>query len=371
LGWIRDVFYFPQTYSAVPTVSRAIRAEFARGDGRVKRKEDERRKNIAPSDTLFVVNFHEETTKKEDLEMLFEPFGKLVRIDLKRNYAFVQFHTIAEATAAKEATNGGKLDQSVLTVEYVARQREKDNHDRNNNTSSISGHRQRGNNDRDRGNMNNMGNNSNNNDRGRIHDRGLPPVGGGRDRYYDDRGRGGGGGGGAGIGGGSIGRSTLEYDRDIRGRSDYARGGGISSSAYMDDRGAGGGGRSSVTDDRYVRRGGRESPPPYRGGGIGSSRTGRSRSRSPPPYRGRSPPPPLPPPPARGRYSDDHLDIDYRGGGGGMGGSRMNDLRNRSPPPPPLPPQSSLDYPPSRGGRGPSPDRYRSNDRDHHRGYRG
>eukprot|EP00562_Extubocellulus_spinifer_P004407 CAMPEP_0178526878 /NCGR_PEP_ID=MMETSP0696-20121128/30965_1 /TAXON_ID=265572 /ORGANISM="Extubocellulus spinifer, Strain CCMP396" /LENGTH=378 /DNA_ID=CAMNT_0020158417 /DNA_START=113 /DNA_END=1250 /DNA_ORIENTATION=+ len=105
----------------VPSVSTALRSEFARGDGRTKRKEDERRKNIQPSETLFVVNFHEETTKREDLQMLFEPFGQLVRIDMKRNYAFVQYTTTDEAKQAKEATNGGKLDQSVITVEYVAR----------------------------------------------------------------------------------------------------------------------------------------------------------------------------------------------------------------------------------------------------------
>lgn len=67
----------------MPNVSNALRAEFARGDGRVKRKEDDRRRGIQPSDTLFVVNFHEETTKREDLQMLFEPFGELVRIDSK------------------------------------------------------------------------------------------------------------------------------------------------------------------------------------------------------------------------------------------------------------------------------------------------
>ncbi len=55
--------------------------------------------------------------------MLFEPYGELVRIDMKRNYAFVQFRTIDEATRALDATNGGKLDQNVLSVEYVARQR--------------------------------------------------------------------------------------------------------------------------------------------------------------------------------------------------------------------------------------------------------
>ena len=104
-------------------MSSAIRAEFARGDGRIKRKEDDRRRDIKPSETLFVVNFKEETTKREDLQMLFEPYGELVRIDMKRNYAFVQFRTVEEATRAKEVTNGGKLDHCVLTVEYVARQR--------------------------------------------------------------------------------------------------------------------------------------------------------------------------------------------------------------------------------------------------------
>ena len=28
--------------------------------------------------------------------MLFEPYGELVRIDMKRNYAFVQFKTVEE-----------------------------------------------------------------------------------------------------------------------------------------------------------------------------------------------------------------------------------------------------------------------------------
>lgn len=144
----------------VRNVSNALRAEFARGDGRVKRKEDDRRKHIQPSETLFVVNFHEQTTKREDLRMLFEPYGELVRIEMKRNYAFVQFRTIDQATRAKEEVNGGKLDQSVLTVEYVAQQR------------GEGGDRRRG----DRG-------------RDRFNDR-RRDMGGGRrydDRRYDDR----------------------------------------------------------------------------------------------------------------------------------------------------------------------------------------
>ena len=118
------------THRNINHVSNSLRAEFARGDGRVKRKEDERRKKIIPSETLFVVNFHEETTKREDLQMLFEPYGELVRIEMKRNYAFVQFRTVEEASRAKDATNGGKLDQSEITVEFVARRMGESGRDR-------------------------------------------------------------------------------------------------------------------------------------------------------------------------------------------------------------------------------------------------
>ncbi|KAL3942716.1 MAG: hypothetical protein SGARI_000173 [Bacillariaceae sp.] len=207
-----------------------MRAEFARGDGRVKRKEEDRRKNIQPSETLFVVNFHEETTKREDLKMLFEPYGELVRIDMKRNYAFVQFRTIEEATKAKDVTNGGQLEGAVLTVEYVARQQQR-NDDRRG-----GGGRFRGGRDRDRGGYRN-------DRRGDRYDRGPPRGGYDRDRDYDDR----------------RGRGGDDFRRD---RSSEHRGG-----------------------DGY--RG--SSPGGYRGrsppGGPGYRRRSRSRSRSPPRYR--------------------------------------------------------------------------------------
>mmetsp|Transcript_14384 Transcript_14384/g.30546 ORF Transcript_14384/g.30546 Transcript_14384/m.30546 type:complete len:437 (+) Transcript_14384:228-1538(+) len=269
---------------AVDNISSALRAECARGDGRIKRKEDDRRKNIKPSDTLFVVNFQEETTKREDLKMLFEPFGELVRIDMKRNYAFVQFATIDEATQAKNSTNGGRLEQSVLTVEYVARQR---------NRNDDGGGRRGG----------------GGGGRHRRDDRG----GGGR--YRDDR-----------------------YRDERRGRRDDFRTGdrGGGGSADNDDRGRG----------RDDFRGGRDRSP-YRGGSPGRGgdyrrRSSRSRSRSPPPrgdYRrddrgggggggySRSPP--------RGRYEDRDRgrNDDYRDGGrdGGRGGGRYDDeQRGRS-----------------------------------------
>lgn len=221
-------------------VSTSLRAEFARGDGRIKKKEEDRKRNIQPSETLFVVNFNEETTKREDLKMLFEPYGELVRIDMKRNYAFIQFSSIEEASRAKEVTDGGKLESNVLTVEFVARKR---------------GNR-------------------------------------------DDRGGGGRGGGRRGSGGGDDrgGYRRGNYDRFDRPPPDrYDR---------YDDRGGGPRNDDRRRDDRYGDRGGYRgrspSPPPRSGGGGGAYRSrSRSRSRSPPRYRddrggyrGRSPSPP-------------------------------------------------------------------------------
>jgi len=239
----------------VENVSTALRAECARGDGRIKRKEDDRRKNIKPSDTLFVVNFQEETTKREDLKMLFEPFGELLRIDMKRNYAFVQFKTIDEATKAKDATNGGRLEQNVLTVEFVARER-------NRNSSNDGGGRRGRHNRRD-------------NDRGRYRD----------DRHRDDR-RGGY------RGGDRGGMDHRGSDRDHHDR-------------YNDDRGR----RDDFRRDRSPYRGGS----PGRGGYRGRSR---SRSRSPPrggdSYRGRDDRGGYSRSPPRGRYDDRGRDDGYR-----------------------------------------------------------
>mmetsp|Transcript_13896 Transcript_13896/g.30359 ORF Transcript_13896/g.30359 Transcript_13896/m.30359 type:complete len:405 (-) Transcript_13896:100-1314(-) len=237
---------------SVPGVSEAVRVEFARGDGRVKRKEDERRKNIEPSDTLFVVNFNESTTKRDDLQTLFEPFGELIRIDMKKNYAFIQFRTIAQATEAKEKTNGGKVDQSVLTVEYVARPRMDDN--RRGRSSNDRAPRAVGRYDDRRG--------------GRF-DNGPPPYrgggGGGGGRYGGDRG-------GYDRGGRYDSRDRYGgYDRDRRSRSPYrrrsrsrSRSPGGRGYGYRDrSPPRGGGGRRYDDDYEYNRGGGgRNSPPP-------------------------------------------------------------------------------------------------------------
>jgi len=102
---------------------KRLRVELARGDGLIKRREDERRRDAAkrPCETLFVVNFDSVSTRARDLEELFGRYGDIVRIELKRNFAFVQFRTTEEAARALEALNNTKLQDRVISVEFVAR----------------------------------------------------------------------------------------------------------------------------------------------------------------------------------------------------------------------------------------------------------
>mmetsp|Transcript_37217 Transcript_37217/g.117146 ORF Transcript_37217/g.117146 Transcript_37217/m.117146 type:complete len:186 (+) Transcript_37217:875-1432(+) len=101
---------------------RRLCVEFARGDGATKQREEQRRKNISPTSTLFVVNFDVARTRQMDLEQFFDRYGRLVRTQLKKNFAFVQFESPEIAAEALKATNGAMMDGRPLTVEFVARE---------------------------------------------------------------------------------------------------------------------------------------------------------------------------------------------------------------------------------------------------------
>eukprot|EP01103_Thecamoeba_quadrilineata_P011379 TRINITY_DN2703_c0_g1_i2.p1 TRINITY_DN2703_c0_g1~~TRINITY_DN2703_c0_g1_i2.p1 ORF type:complete len:186 (-),score=39.39 TRINITY_DN2703_c0_g1_i2:483-1040(-) len=105
--------------------NRRIKVEFARGDGHIKRREDERRRDAqsTPSNTLFVVNFDPVRTRTRDIEKHFERFGRLLRIEVRRNFAFVQFETVDEAADAKNALNGKQILDREITVEFMASNR--------------------------------------------------------------------------------------------------------------------------------------------------------------------------------------------------------------------------------------------------------
>ena len=61
--------------------------------------------NGRPSKTLFVINFDTYHTRTRDLERHFEPYGKIVSVRIRRNFAFIQYESEDDASRALEATN--------------------------------------------------------------------------------------------------------------------------------------------------------------------------------------------------------------------------------------------------------------------------
>lgn len=61
--------------------------------------------NTKPSKTLFVINFDTHHTRTRDLERHFEPYGKIVSVRIRRNFAFVQYESQDDATRALDTTN--------------------------------------------------------------------------------------------------------------------------------------------------------------------------------------------------------------------------------------------------------------------------
>ncbi|XP_048421579.1 serine/arginine-rich splicing factor RS31 isoform X2 [Pyrus x bretschneideri] len=60
-------------------------------------------------------------TKVRDIERHFEPYGKVLHVRIRWNFAFVQFDTQEEATEALQATNLSKILDRVVGVEYALR----------------------------------------------------------------------------------------------------------------------------------------------------------------------------------------------------------------------------------------------------------
>lgn len=87
-------------------VSKSDQPTTLQGDGEVRRREDLRRRQTKPTTTLFVVNFDVDKTRERDLEKHFEPFGKLRRVQIKRNYAFIQYEDVDQSADALKACNG-------------------------------------------------------------------------------------------------------------------------------------------------------------------------------------------------------------------------------------------------------------------------
>jgi len=125
-----DVEEAARTVDGKELARRPLKVEPARGDGAIKRREDQRRKvtENEPSESLFVVNFDSYKTSDRDIEKAFERYGKIERVQKIGNYAFVQFETVEQAKEAKEGMSGQRLGDRNIIVEYVDKSR-KDRYD--------------------------------------------------------------------------------------------------------------------------------------------------------------------------------------------------------------------------------------------------
>ncbi|XP_062183903.1 serine/arginine-rich splicing factor RS31-like isoform X2 [Phragmites australis] len=100
---------------------RRLSVEWSRGDRTARRDGNKPVENIKPTKTLFVINFDPINTRVTDIERHFGPFGNISNVRIRRNFAFVQFETLEEATKALEATHATTLLDRVISVEYAFR----------------------------------------------------------------------------------------------------------------------------------------------------------------------------------------------------------------------------------------------------------
>ncbi|KAK1392307.1 Arginine/serine-rich splicing factor 35 [Heracleum sosnowskyi] len=100
---------------------RRLRVEWTKQERSTRKPDNSRRSsaNMRPSKTLFVINFDPYHTRTRDLERHFDPYGKILNIRIRKNFAFIQFETQEDAIKALEATNMSKLMDRVISVEYA------------------------------------------------------------------------------------------------------------------------------------------------------------------------------------------------------------------------------------------------------------
>ncbi|CAL5209560.1 unnamed protein product [Lathyrus oleraceus] len=103
---------------------RRLRVEWTKQERGIRRPAERPKRssaNARPSKTLFVINFDTNHTRTRDLERHFEPYGKIVSVRIRRNFAFVQYESEDDASKALEATNMSKLLDRVISVEFAAK----------------------------------------------------------------------------------------------------------------------------------------------------------------------------------------------------------------------------------------------------------
>ncbi|KAG4132637.1 hypothetical protein ERO13_D08G045100v2 [Gossypium hirsutum] len=100
---------------------RRLSVEWAKGERGRHRDGSRSTTNQRRTKTLFVINFDPIRTRERDILKHFEPYGKVLNVRIRRNFAFVQFATQEDASKALEATQRSKLLDRVVSVEYALR----------------------------------------------------------------------------------------------------------------------------------------------------------------------------------------------------------------------------------------------------------
>ncbi|KAL4311455.1 hypothetical protein GQ457_01G050760 [Hibiscus cannabinus] len=100
---------------------RRLSVEWAKGERGRHRDDSRSTTSQRPTKTLFVINFDPIRTRERDITKHFEPYGKVLNVRIRRNFAFVQFATQEDASKALEATQRSKLLDRVVSVEYALR----------------------------------------------------------------------------------------------------------------------------------------------------------------------------------------------------------------------------------------------------------
>ncbi|XP_019248542.1 PREDICTED: serine/arginine-rich splicing factor RS31-like isoform X2 [Nicotiana attenuata] len=100
---------------------RRLSVEWAKGERGRPHDGSKVAANQRPTKTLFVINFDPNHTRVRDIERHFEPYGEVLNVRIRRNFAFVQFKNQEDATKALESTHMSKILDRVVSVEYALR----------------------------------------------------------------------------------------------------------------------------------------------------------------------------------------------------------------------------------------------------------
>jgi arginine/serine-rich splicing factor 4/5/6 len=96
---------------------KPLSVAFAKG-GEVREKESIRRAKQVASKTLFIVGFDPSKTSSMDIKDVFSEFGKINNIEMKKNFAFVEFDNIEDTKPAIERYHQKECFGRTISVEY-------------------------------------------------------------------------------------------------------------------------------------------------------------------------------------------------------------------------------------------------------------